>query len=434
VVALHQKYGNVVRVSPNTLSFIGTQQAWSDIYGFKKSGIPENYKDPEFYMKSFNGHYDLVRSPDSHHGRQRKVVSHGFSERALKEQEPMLKSYANKLSEFLIRKAASGKSVDMVLAFNFATFDIMGEWPKDVYLYRLLTHLVAADLTFAESLHMLDMGKNEKWVRNIFASIKFKNYIRAARAFSFFTRVLVTQLTTRIPSIKKRAADHFKFTTDRVAKRLSHNSDRPDIFTRIIEKGGHPTAPNPQLPLGELQVIAAMFMLAGTETTATGRNLPFLVLTITDIIAALSGLTYHLLRHPEWMKKLQDEVRSSLSGLDDMNLHTLARLPILEACIKEALRMFPPVPNGTPRVASHDGVLVAGWHVPKGTQMFVHHLATYRAEQIFKHAAEFHPERWMGYPEFKNDSPDAFEPWVVGPRACIGKAGLVELFERRYYD
>lgn len=151
------------------------------------------------------------------------------------------------------------------------------------------------------------------------------------------------------------------------------------------------------------------------------------MLAITDIAAALSGLTYHLLRHPEWMKKLQDEVRSSLSGLEDMNLLTLTRLPILEACIKEALRMFPPTPNGTPRVASQDGVIVAGWRVPKGTQMFVHQLATYRAEHIFKHAAEFHPERWMGDPEFKNDCPGALEPWTVGPRACIGKVGLVHL-------
>ncbi|KEF56726.1 uncharacterized protein A1O9_06916 [Exophiala aquamarina CBS 119918] len=387
LVALHKRYGDVVRVSPNTLSFVGTAETWNDIYGFKKTGIPENHKDPEFYMKSFNGHFDLIRAPVPHHGRQRKVISHGFSERALKEQEPLLKMYAAKLVEFFSRAVENGELVDIALAFNFATFDIM------------------ADLTFAESLHMLDTAENERWVRNIFGSIKFKNYIRALRMFSIPTRLLVTEITTRLPSLKKRAAAHFKFTSDRVSKRLAQEPDRPDITTRIIEKGGHPLEPNAVVPLGELQVVSAMFMLAGTETTAT----------------ALSGLTYYLLKNPEWMKKLKDEVRGSLKCIDDMNLIALTKLPILEACLKEALRMYPPTPNGTPRVASWDGVTVAGHQVPKGTQMFVHQLATYRAEHLFKHAEDFRPDRWLGVPEFANDHKGALEPWTVGPRTCVGK-------------
>lgn len=44
---LHEKYGPVVRIAPDHLSFAGGALAWKDIYGFKKNA----YKDPFFYGK-----------------------------------------------------------------------------------------------------------------------------------------------------------------------------------------------------------------------------------------------------------------------------------------------------------------------------------------------------------------------------------------------
>ena len=43
-IALHRKYGSVVRVMPNELSF-DNAQAWEDIYGFRQGGI-NMHKDP----------------------------------------------------------------------------------------------------------------------------------------------------------------------------------------------------------------------------------------------------------------------------------------------------------------------------------------------------------------------------------------------------
>src|SRR5699024_903351 len=42
---LHDKYGPVVRVSPNELSF-NSAQSWEDIYGFKTGGRKNMHKDP----------------------------------------------------------------------------------------------------------------------------------------------------------------------------------------------------------------------------------------------------------------------------------------------------------------------------------------------------------------------------------------------------
>lgn len=51
--------------------------------------------------------------------------------------------------------------------------------------------------------------------------------------------------------------------------------------------------------------------------------------------------------------------------------------------------------------------------------------AMYRSETHFKNAAAFYPERWLSWNGY--DNRDAFEPFSLGPRNCIGKnLALVE--------
>lgn len=77
----------------------------------------------------------------------------------------------------------------------------------------------------------------------------------------------------------------------------------------------------------------------------------------------LSGLTWLLLKNVEKYEMLKKEVREAFVD-KDMSMETIAALPYLNACIKEALRMYPPVPNGMPRQAASDGSTVAGFYVP----------------------------------------------------------------------
>lgn len=95
---LHLKYGPVVRLAPNMLSFID-ERAWKDIHGFKKPGP---FKDSDDYGKPPNGVPGLLMEVrDNEHSRMRKVFTGAFSDRSLKEQEPLFLQYTDLLVEKL---------------------------------------------------------------------------------------------------------------------------------------------------------------------------------------------------------------------------------------------------------------------------------------------------------------------------------------------
>lgn len=53
--------------------------------------------------------------------------------------------------------------------------------------------------------------------------------------------------------------------------------------------------------------------------------------------------------------------------------------------------------------------------------MGVHIFATHTSPLHFKNPRQFHPERWLGDPDYARDHLGAWAPFGVGPRNCLGK-------------
>jgi hypothetical protein len=52
IESLHKKYGDVVRLSPNQVSFISVESAFQDIYGFRTGTHKDRenmHKDPAWF-------------------------------------------------------------------------------------------------------------------------------------------------------------------------------------------------------------------------------------------------------------------------------------------------------------------------------------------------------------------------------------------------
>jgi cytochrome P450 len=315
----------VIRCAPNDLSFIDPQ-VWKDVYGHKATSF---VKDVNFYGPDAYGNPPgLIRADNVSHARQRKLVSNAFSDKALNEQEQLLKGHVGMLIQRL-KEIASSKDdsgVDIIEWLNFTSFDIMSE------------------LAFGESLGQLKTSTYNPWVKTFFAFIKFISIGRISREWPILKIVLDALVPADV--LAKRKA-HMAFAAERVDKRMAKNSDRPDIWSYVTK---YSETDGPTLAPSELHSNGALFMLAGTETTAS----------------LLSGLTYLLLNNPLKLARLRKEVREAFSSFEDMHMTRLSQLQYLQACIEEGLRLYPPVPIGLIRTTPKGGAVICGRWVAGG--------------------------------------------------------------------
>jgi cytochrome P450 len=149
--------------------------------------------------------------------------------------------------------------------------------------------------------------------------------------------------------------------------------------------------------------------VAGSETTAS----------------LLSGLLMWLLRTPHAYHRLTSEIRFKFSEAASMTFLELQELPYMNACIEEALRIFPPVPTGLTRTVPVGGDAVAGEYIAGGTTVSVYSWAATHSPHNFARPDTFVPERWLNDPAesepYKADKKDASQAFSLGPRGCIGK-------------
>ncbi|KAJ5930920.1 hypothetical protein N7466_006413 [Penicillium verhagenii] len=381
ITALHTEHGDIVRIAPDELSCINAD-AWKGIYGHAAAGKKVTEKDARFYGPSFNGAPDIIRAKGPDHSRFRRNFSHAFSDRALREQQSLICGYVDMLVDSLdktIKKDPKAK-INIVRMLNLTTFDIMG------------------DLTFGDSLELLSGAGDVGWVSAVFTAMKTNALRRLARYWPWTARVVQRLLPK---DMKKQSIKHYGASQARVDKRIdgAHAVQRPDIWGIVMNQ-----KEDLRLSREEMYANSQIFMVAGTETTAT----------------ALSGLLYQLLMNPAKMEKIMQEIQETFEKDSDIEMRALEHMTYLNACIEEGLRVYPPVPVGLPRIVPEGGLVVCGDRIPEKTAVSVNQWATFRSPKNFQRADEFIPERWIG-DEFASDNKAAFQPFSFGPRNCLGK-------------
>ena len=384
VQRLHTKYGEVVRLSPNEVSFISGETAWTDIYGFrtgKMKGHENMQKDPAWYAQPPAASHIIVAN-DADHTRFRRVLSHAFSEKALAQQEVLLQGYVdlliNRIKEVVVKDSAPQ---DMTEWYNWTTFDII------------------ADLIFGEPFGCLQDLATHKYIDLLFGSLKAFRYYYIQYYWPFTQRIL--KLLAGRAAGQSRL-EYFAWVASKTQARVERETQRPDFMTEILKHNGEKGV---ELSTAELSSNATVFLTAGSETTAT----------------LLSAVTYCLLKNPDVMQKLKAEVRGQWKKYDDITIDEVNKSPYLLAVLQEALRYFPPVPTGFERRVSKGGEFVSGYFVPEGTALCVSSYPTAHSERNFKDPDIFVPERWMGDARYAGDKRDSMQPFSFGPRNCLGK-------------
>ncbi|KAI1652281.1 cytochrome P450 monooxygenase [Daldinia loculata] len=378
ILALHQKYGDVVRTGPKSVSLLN-HDAWRQVYGHRKAGQPENPKEPSFFQAIS---HSVVAADSENHTRIRRVLAGGFSAQSMIKQESLIGGYIDLFFERLREHHLSGKPIDVVKWFNYLTFDVIG------------------DLAFGEPFGCLENSNYHTWVAMVFEQFKEIQMLAQLRRAYPTLNAAISPILQTFAAKKIRA--HDELVEIKVDKRLALQSERPDFMDAM-------TAPGPdgkqKLSLKELQHNASVLIVAGSETTAT----------------TLCGITSLLCAHPRVLAKLRDEVLSAFSTEAEITLVSVQRLKYMTAVIDEGLRIYPAAPASAPRLIHQGGATICDTYLPQGTIVDIWHWPMYHSESNFALAESFIPERWLGDPRFANDNKDAFQPFSTGGRNCLGR-------------
>jgi cytochrome P450 len=144
-----------------------------------------------------------------------------------------------------------------------------------------------------------------------------------------------------------------------------------------------------------------IIFLAGHETTAL----------------AMTYVWYLLSQHPAVEAKLHAELDAVLGGRAPAH-DDIAKLPYARMVIEESMRLYPPAPGLSGRVALQDDE-IAGTKIPKGAMVLIAPWIIQRHRTLWADPDRFDPERFSpqnsaGRHRF------AYMPFGGGPRICIG--------------
>ncbi|XP_074596420.1 cytochrome P450 4C1-like [Brevipalpus obovatus] len=127
---------------------------------------------------------------------------------------------------------------------------------------------------------------------------------------------------------------------------------------------------------------------------------------------------FHLACYPECQEKLYQELKCFEETDTNMTVAQIENFPYLDQCLKENMRIFPPV-SFTTRVVQED-LQLDEFIVPKGIQAYISIHGAQRDEKIFELPEKFDPERFS--PENMTKlPPGSYVPFGYGPMRCIGE-------------
>ncbi|XP_063395271.1 cytochrome P450 4C1-like [Cydia fagiglandana] len=153
------------------------------------------------------------------------------------------------------------------------------------------------------------------------------------------------------------------------------------------------------------------FMFEGHDTTASG---------LTFCMVALAN-------NRDIQNKIVAEIKDLFGESDRaITMEDINNLPYLDRCIKESLRIYPPV-HFISRKLTEDVKLSNKYDVPAGVACHISIYDLHHREDLYPDPSRFDPDRFL--PEHcARRHPYAYIPFSAGPRNCIGqKFALLEM-------
>ncbi|CAO2649685.1 Nn.00g009770.m01.CDS01 [Neocucurbitaria sp. VM-36] len=393
----HEKYGSIVRIAPDTLSF-NTASALSTIYGLRSA----NVKKGEWY-KTFDiaaGTYSSFTETDrENHAIKRRWMSPAFSADSMKANEPRVINIVDRFCETL-GPVASGWGVkwNMSEMCTYLGFDIMGA------------------LVFGCDFKTVQEKQNRDLANSVLPASMLMYWISYLPPAVLVRPLLRTRLFEMIGG--KSVADNNRlidYASSQVEAQLANRevekhaaNDRIDFLSRLVGVEDKKTGWQPSS--ADLGTESLNMIMAGAD--------PF--------SSVLVGAIFYLVHNPETLQKATTEVRNMFASPNEIKSgKALTECTYLYACIEETLRRTAPVPSHLPRLVLPGGIDIDNEHLPANTVVGVPMYAIHHNPTYFPSPFSFLPERWIESPTNPPESiamaRRAFNPFSIGTRQCSGR-------------
>ncbi|KAF8868617.1 cytochrome P450 [Mucidula mucida] len=363
---LHRTYGPWVRIGPNELS-VDEPAAIRPIYSqmfrsLSYQGAPQEADA-------------LITTVDNNEHALRLVAwSRAFSAENIKHFRTFAQSRTSQLLDILSRKE---QVVSLSHWISLWAIDVMG------------------DMSFSGGFETLAAGKDtEGWMEVLHIGVLFVGVLGQVP----WMKDILALAPSPGPILTFQ-----QFAGKKVEETRAVSAGiRKDILS-IIQND---TEGGMQLSRQQANADASYIVLAGSDTVSE----------------AMTALMRYIAGSSTIQNRLRFELTKAFDGLlEDMDHLTLSKLPYLDACVQEVLRLVPPVAAGPPRWNRAADTPILDKVIPAGTTVASPNYAMFRDPRNFVAPNEFHPERWLEGGIGGPHNVEAYVPFCYGPGVCIGK-------------
>ncbi|KAI0166095.1 cytochrome P450 [Xylariaceae sp. FL1272] len=364
---LHLRYGPVVRVGPNEVSF-ASLQGIKEIYGSGGSG----YDKTEFYdlFRVYGRRTMFTTLNKEDHAKRKRILADRYANSNIMKPDSVKGILARSQRLVETCSQASGNSMDFFALHNFA---------MDGVTHHLFEPYGSDSLRNSKDEEIMKQVAFDDSVQN--RLVQYYNPLLhkiVGQGLSMLgLRSRETPLADEMVLSATKRTDSAQFTLLNRMQQTAHEMDYLDMAAECLDH-----------------------MAAGIDTT--GDALCFLMWEISQ------PRSIHV----------QHRLREELRLFPDVPFD---KLPYLDAVVHEGLRCFPAIPMSLPRYVPKNGRIIDGYFVPEGTIVSSQAYSAHRVDQtVFPDPDSFNPGRWLeekGEIERKR----FFFAFASGGRGCIGK-------------
>ena len=383
-----RQYGSLTRIGPNDL-VTDDAEVLRMINGLRSPFVRSNWYNATAFSHDLN--HAFCERDDALHAERRTKLIPGYSGRDNVYLEKQVDDRIADLCHLIDQKYTSSvtefRPVDLARICSYFTLEV---------IYTL---------AFGNTMGFLE-GDTD-----VFGYLA--NQKAMLPVFEWLSTLPAIERFLRTPWISKRIMPRntdktgigllFKFAEKAVADRRA--SKHRDMLGSFLDHG-----------LSDQEAVqeAVLQIIAGSDTTASSIRM----------------ILFFLMTSPRSYRRLTDEIvaaeqRGALSHPVTQDSEA-TQMPYLDACIKEGLRMWPPVVGLMSKEVPPGGATILGRPVPEGTCIGYSAWALHRKKETFGPDADvFRPERWLVADDTDSRLADMNRTvdlvFGYGKNACLGK-------------